>query len=127
MQMLPSFGVQLLRLAGLRGDDPGSLALRAAVDEHAVTSVLDGVDLLAAFAALLDIAPRDVSALTGIALPDGAPAAHPDAVEAAELIWHARRLTAAQLQQVNDRAHAIRHERAEELDPGLRCDCDRRR
>lgn len=79
--------------------------------------------LLAGFAAFLDIAPRDLSALTGIDLTSARPTAHPDATEAAALIWNARRLTAQQLRQVRDRAHAMRHERAAELQPDLRCSC----
>lgn len=81
-------------------------------------------DLLAGFAAFLDISSRDLSALTGIDLTgDRPPTHHPDAAEAAQLIWNARRLSASQLQQVHDRAHAIRHERADELRPELRCGC----
>ena len=80
-------------------------------------------DLLAGFASFLDISSRDLSALTGIDLTGNRPPAHPDAAEAAELIWNARRLTAGQLQQVRSRAHAIRHERADELRPQLRCHC----
>ncbi|MCM0676490.1 XRE family transcriptional regulator [Micromonospora phytophila] len=80
-------------------------------------------DLLAGFAALLDISSHDLSALTDIDLNGGHPPPHPDAPEAAQLIWNARRLTAGQLQQVHDRAHAIRHECADELSPELRCGC----
>ncbi|MEN3615408.1 XRE family transcriptional regulator [Plantactinospora sp. ZYX-F-223] len=80
-------------------------------------------ELLAGFAAFLDISSRDLSALTGIDLTSAGPPVHPDAAEAAALIWNARRLTAGQLRQVDDRAHAIRHERADELEPGLRCSC----
>lgn len=80
-------------------------------------------DLLAGFAAFLDIPSRDLSALTGIDLTGDHPPAHPDAPEAAKLIWSARGLTAEQLRQVQDRAHAIRHERAEELSSGLQCGC----
>jgi hypothetical protein len=80
-------------------------------------------DLLAGFTAFLDMSSRDLSALTGIDLTGTRPPAHPDAPEAAQLIWNARRLTATQLQQVHNRAHAIRHERAGELGAGLRCGC----
>ncbi|MEU7873508.1 XRE family transcriptional regulator [Dactylosporangium sp. NPDC049140] len=80
-------------------------------------------ELLAGFAAFLDISSRDLSALTGIDLTSAGPPIHPDSAEAAELIWNARRLTVDQLRQVDDRAHAIRHERADELEPGLRCSC----
>ncbi|WP_199853893.1 XRE family transcriptional regulator [Plantactinospora sp. BB1] len=85
-------------------------------------------ELLAGFAAFLDISADDLGALTGIDLigvePTGVGrSVHPDAAEAAALIWSVRSLTAAQLQQVNDRAHAIRHDRADELRPELRCGC----
>jgi len=79
--------------------------------------------LLAGFAAFLGIAPRDLGALTGIDLTVADVPAHPDAAEAAELIWHARRLTADQVHTILDRAHAIRHELAADLRPSLRCSC----
>ncbi|MEV0393283.1 XRE family transcriptional regulator [Polymorphospora rubra] len=79
--------------------------------------------LLTGFAAFLDVPSRDLSVLTGIDLTGEHPPIHPDAAEAAQLIWNARRLTADQLQQVHDRAHTIRHERADELRPELRCGC----
>ncbi|SCE76202.1 hypothetical protein GA0070618_0721 [Micromonospora echinospora] len=80
-------------------------------------------DLLAGFAAFLDISPRDLSALTGIELTSAGRPVHPDAAEVAALIWNARRLTADQLRQLEDRAHAMRHERADVLEPHLRCSC----
>ncbi|MGY4910353.1 XRE family transcriptional regulator [Micromonospora aurantiaca (nom. illeg.)] len=80
-------------------------------------------DLLVGFAAFLDISPDDLGALTGIDLADDRPPVHPDATEVAQLIWNARRLTVGQLQEVRDRAHAIRHERAGELSPDRRCAC----
>ena len=80
-------------------------------------------ELLAGFAAVLDVPGRDLGALTGIDLTSVNPPVHPDAGEAAALIWSARRLTADQLRQVHDRAHVIRHERADELEPALRCGC----
>ncbi|MEE6311276.1 XRE family transcriptional regulator [Plantactinospora veratri] len=85
-------------------------------------------ELLAGFAAFLDIPAADLSALTGIDLTGVEPTGvgrpvHPDAAEAAALIWSARSLTADQLRQVDDRAHAIRHDRADELRPELRCGC----
>ncbi|WP_212818637.1 XRE family transcriptional regulator [Polymorphospora rubra] len=79
--------------------------------------------LLTGFAAFLDIPSRDLSALTGIDLTGDHPPTHPDAAEVARLIWNARRLTTDQLQQVHDRAHSIRHERADELRPKHRCSC----
>lgn len=80
-------------------------------------------ELLAGFAAYLDITPRDLAALTGIDPTTPGPPTHPDAAEAAALLWRARRLTAEQLRAVHDRAHAIRHERADELAPALQCNC----
>ncbi|WP_344610121.1 XRE family transcriptional regulator [Dactylosporangium salmoneum] len=82
-------------------------------------------ELLAGFAAFIDIPRADLSALAGIDLTRVETEAHPDAGEAAALIWSARRLTAGQLRQVRDRAHEIRHERADELVPGFRCRCPR--
>ncbi|WBB82107.1 XRE family transcriptional regulator [Micromonospora sp. WMMD882] len=82
-------------------------------------------DLLTGFAAVLDIPATDLSALTGIDLTGPERPVHPDAPEVAALIWDARRLTAHQLRQLQDRAHQIRHERAHELEPRLRCGCPR--
>ncbi|MFI6823992.1 XRE family transcriptional regulator [Micromonospora sp. NPDC050187] len=78
-------------------------------------------DLLAGFAAFLDISPHDLRALTGIDLTNTGRPIHPDAAEVAALVWNAHRLTADQLRQLDDRAHAMRHERAHELEPHLRC------
>jgi transcriptional regulator with XRE-family HTH domain len=83
-------------------------------------------DLLAGFGAVLDIASADLSALTGIDASMSGARIHPDADEAAELIWSARELTAEQLRQVRNHAHDIRHERAAALDPRHRCSCTRR-
>ena len=80
-------------------------------------------DLLAGFGAVLDISSTDLSILTGIDLSATDHRAHPDAGEVAELIWSARRLTAGQLRLLDARAHAIRHRRAEQLDPLHRCRC----
>lgn len=80
-------------------------------------------ELLAGFAAYLDISPRDLAALTGIDPTTARPPVHPDAAEAAALLWRARGLSAEQLRTLHDRAHAIRHERADELAPAQRCSC----
>ncbi|MFG2045329.1 XRE family transcriptional regulator [Dactylosporangium sp. NPDC048998] len=80
-------------------------------------------ELLAGYAAVLDVSSRDLGALTGIDLRNVNLPVHPDAAAAAALLWSARRLTVDQVRQVRDRAHAIRHERADELDPRLRCNC----
>lgn len=79
--------------------------------------------LLAGFGAFLDIAARDLAAVTGIDFPDDPTSQHPDSAAVARLIWDARRLTGGQLDQVQTRAHAIQHERADSLEPGLRCRC----
>ncbi|MFJ8442722.1 hypothetical protein [Kitasatospora griseola] len=60
------------------------------------------------FAALLGIDAQDLSALTGVALPEPPPAAAPEAVDAAALLWEARRLSAAQARQVAESARAMR-------------------
>ncbi|MGX4735209.1 hypothetical protein [Kitasatospora griseola] len=62
------------------------------------------------FAALLGIDAQDLSALTGVALPEPPPAAAPEAVDAAALLWEARRLSAAQARQVAESARAMRPE-----------------
>jgi hypothetical protein len=80
--------------------------------------------LLAGLAAVIDIGLRDLAALTGIE-PAGGPGG--DATEVAALVWDMRRLTVAQLDQVGDRAHALRHERAGEIAARLRCRCPGRR
>ena len=80
-------------------------------------------DLLAGFGAVLDISSFDLSILTGVDISAADQRAHPDAGEVAELIWSARQLTAEQLRVLEDRVHAIRHERTEQLDPLHRCHC----
>ncbi|MFF9773540.1 hypothetical protein ACF1HJ_07670 [Streptomyces sp. NPDC013978] len=65
-------------------------------------------DLLADYAALLDIPADDLSALTGIPLPTTPSTPKLDAPGIAELIWELRRLTASQLQQVTDTAKTLR-------------------
>lgn len=57
-------------------------------------------DLLVDFSTVLGIPPGDLSALTGVALPDDCPTPPPAARDVAELVWDVRRLTAPQLQQV---------------------------
>ncbi|MBV2153361.1 hypothetical protein [Kitasatospora sp. SUK 42] len=60
------------------------------------------------FAALLGIDALDLSALTGVALPEPPPPAAPEAVDAAALLWEARRLSAAQAKLVAELARAMR-------------------
>jgi hypothetical protein len=61
-------------------------------------------------AVLLGIDARDLSVLTGVALPEPPPPAAPEAVDAAALLWEARRLSAAQAQHVAELARAMRPE-----------------
>ncbi|GIM89768.1 XRE family transcriptional regulator [Paractinoplanes toevensis] len=77
-------------------------------------------ELLGGFAAVLDLTAGDLAALTDVepALP-----AAPTRPGVAALLWDARRLTAAQVDQLHDRAHTIRHERAAEIGAGMRCGC----
>ncbi|MFF2659130.1 hypothetical protein ACFVUH_17400 [Kitasatospora sp. NPDC058032] len=62
------------------------------------------------FATLLGIDARDLSALTGVALPESPPPPAPEAGDAAALLWEARRLSAAQAQYVAELARAMRPE-----------------
>ncbi|MFJ7906121.1 hypothetical protein [Kitasatospora sp. NPDC096204] len=62
------------------------------------------------FAALLGIDARDLSVVTGIALSEPPPPAAPEAVDAAVLLWEARRLSAAQARHVAELARAMRPE-----------------
>ncbi|MEV1003581.1 hypothetical protein [Nonomuraea sp. NPDC050202] len=71
-------------------------------------------DLLARFATVLGIASSDLSAVTGIELPDQPPPAHPAAKDLAELIWDARRLISNQVRHLHDEAKSLR---GELLDP----------
>ncbi|MFF0415322.1 hypothetical protein ACFYUY_33415 [Kitasatospora sp. NPDC004745] len=57
-------------------------------------------ELVAGFAGLLGIPARDLAALGGIRLPDDLPPLHSRAADVAAVIWEARRLTTAQLQDV---------------------------
>jgi hypothetical protein len=66
-------------------------------------------DLVAGLATVVGIPAGDLAALTGVDVPDGARTVHPAAADAVELIWDARRLTASQMRQVCDQAHAMRH------------------
>ena len=80
-------------------------------------------ELLAGLGAVLDITLPDLGALTGIDVTDVGVRAHPEAAEAAELLWEARRLTVAQVEQLKERAHAVRHEDGDRVEPNLRCRC----
>jgi hypothetical protein len=62
---------------------------------------------VADFAAVLGIPAGDLAAITGIALPGEPLRDDPLASEMAELIWNARRLSAAQARHVHDEANAM--------------------
>ncbi|GLW56021.1 hypothetical protein [Kitasatospora phosalacinea] len=66
--------------------------------------------LVVDFAALLGIDALDLSALTGVALPQPPPPAAPEAVDAAALLWEARRLSVAQAEEAAELASALRGE-----------------
>jgi hypothetical protein len=57
-------------------------------------------DLLLDFATVLGVRVDDLAALTGVTLTGTSPDPEPKMVELAELLWEARRLTAAQLRRV---------------------------
>ncbi|MFF2148790.1 hypothetical protein [Kitasatospora sp. NPDC058190] len=58
-------------------------------------------ELVAGFAGLLGIPARDLAALGGVRLPDDLPPLDPQAADVAAVIWEARRLTTAQLEEVH--------------------------
>jgi len=69
-------------------------------------------ELLAGFAAALDIPTMDIGALADIDLTTVTVPTHPDAAQAADLIWESRRLTAGQIRLLRSAADAIRREGA---------------
>jgi hypothetical protein len=64
-------------------------------------------DLLAGFAAVLDVSAGDLAALTGVT-PSDTPAPRPAVADVARLLWDVRRLTAGQLRQVCESADSLR-------------------
>jgi hypothetical protein len=80
-------------------------------------------ELLAGFAAAVDIPARDLAALVGTDLSGHIALEQRAGSDTAELIWEARRLTSAQMRHVADRAHAIRHEVQHDLPSAARCHC----
>lgn len=62
------------------------------------------------FAALLGIDTRELASLTGVDLAEVPPPPPPEAVDAATLLWEARRLSAAQAQHVAELARSMRGE-----------------
>ncbi|RKE05120.1 hypothetical protein [Streptomyces sp. TLI_171] len=62
--------------------------------------------LVADLAVLLEMDPEDLSALTGIALPEQQTTPAPETVDAVALIWEAHRLTAAQTVHIEETVKA---------------------
>jgi len=68
--------------------------------------------LVTDFAALLGVDARELAALTGIHLREVPPPPALEVVDAAVLLWEARRLSADQAQHVSERACAMRADSA---------------
>ena len=68
--------------------------------------------LVTDFAALLGIDAQDLAALTGIRLSEVPQPPAPEAVDAAALLWEARRLAAAQARHVSELARSMRGDSA---------------
>jgi hypothetical protein len=64
--------------------------------------------LVTDFAALLGIDARELAALTGVVLREAPQPPPPEAVDAAALLWEARRLSAAQAHHVAELARSMR-------------------
>ncbi|MEV6012127.1 hypothetical protein AB0M29_35670 [Streptomyces sp. NPDC051976] len=64
--------------------------------------------LVTDFAALLGIDARELATLTGVALRGRPAPPSPEAVDAAEFLWAARQLSAAQAQHVSELARSLR-------------------
>ncbi|MBP0451230.1 hypothetical protein J5Y04_17020 [Kitasatospora sp. RG8] len=116
----PGFGAVLLELAHSRNLTwtCTAKALYAVTDGriYLSASTIGGIgrgtvevtpELLGDFAGLLGIPARDLAALGGIRLPDDLPPLHPRADDVAAVIWEARRLTTAQLQEVHLASHHL--------------------
>ncbi|WP_406293477.1 hypothetical protein OG948_02630 [Embleya sp. NBC_00888] len=68
--------------------------------------------LVTDFAALLGIDARELAMLTGVHLPEVPPPPPPEAVDAAALLWEARRLSATQARHVSELARSMRGDSA---------------
>ncbi|WP_406300968.1 hypothetical protein OG948_59710 (plasmid) [Embleya sp. NBC_00888] len=68
--------------------------------------------LVTDFAAVLGIDALELAALTGVHLPEVPPPPPPEAVDAAALLWEARRLSATQARHVAELARSMRGDRA---------------
>ncbi|MFI5533021.1 hypothetical protein ACIA8O_31235 [Kitasatospora sp. NPDC051853] len=66
--------------------------------------------LVTDFATLLGIDARELAGLTGVTLQEAPPPPAPEAADAAELLWAARRLSAAQARQLAELARSMREE-----------------
>ncbi|WP_314252409.1 hypothetical protein [Streptomyces sp. DSM 40907] len=64
------------------------------------------------FAALLGMDARELAVLTGVDLHEVPPPPAPEAVDAAALLWEARRLSADQAQHVAEVARSMRGDSA---------------
>ncbi|MFE7530742.1 hypothetical protein ACFU7Y_34265 [Kitasatospora sp. NPDC057542] len=110
----PGFGAVLLELAHSRNLAWActAKALYAVSDGgiYLAASTIGGIgrgtvgvtpELVAGFAGVLGIPARDLAVLGGIRLPGDLPPLHPRAADVAAVIWEARRLTTAQLDEVH--------------------------
>ncbi|MFE4976032.1 hypothetical protein ACFRAR_28495 [Kitasatospora sp. NPDC056651] len=109
----PGFGAVLLKLTHSRNLSwtCTARALYAVTDGriYLSPSTIGGVgrgtveavpELVVGFAGVLGIPAPDLAALGGIRLPDNLPPLHPRAADVAAVIWQTRRLTTAQLQDI---------------------------
>ncbi|MFF2548946.1 hypothetical protein ACFVUY_41190 [Kitasatospora sp. NPDC058063] len=110
----PGFGAVLLELAHSRNLrwTCTAKALYAVTDGrvYRAASMIGGVgrgaveatpELVAGFAGVLGIPAPDLAAVGGMRLPDDLPPLHSRAADVAAVIWEARRLTTAQLEEVD--------------------------
>ncbi|WP_073924569.1 hypothetical protein [Streptomyces sp. CB03911] len=114
-------GARLVRMLQYRNLDWSGMAyILALVTPTYLSTVTYGVigagrveltpRLVTDFAALLGMDARELAALTGVALTEAPQPPAPEAVDAAELLWEARRLSAAQARQVSELARSMREE-----------------
>ncbi|MFJ9446934.1 hypothetical protein ACIRRH_34505 [Kitasatospora sp. NPDC101235] len=110
----PGFGAVLLKLAhsrnlkwactakALYAVTGGQIYLSASTIGGVGRGTVEATpELVAGFAGMLGIPAPDLAALGGIRLPDGLPPLHSRAADVATIIWEARRLTTAQLGEVD--------------------------
>jgi hypothetical protein len=108
----PEFGALLARLSDHRKLDIRALCQLADVAESELQAAFDGTppspSLLRRLAPVFSLHTADLFAIAGLAVPDDLAPLDPTAGGVAELIWDVRRLTADQVQHVNDTAEPIR-------------------